>query len=77
METLIVESGSRSKMEALKAFLAALKMDFRVEPKRKKHASVEGMITNPETIRRIEEFEAGRVKTIPMTVEELKQQYGS
>lgn len=52
METLIVQPSSQSKLEALKAFLTALKIDFKTAEKEER-----GVISNPETIRRIEDYE--------------------
>lgn len=67
METIIVQPGSKKNLEALKAFLQALKMDFRVatEP-------APNVVTNPETLRRIEAYETGKSEPIQKTLEEIK-----
>lgn len=66
METIIIPPASRGKMEALKAFLTALKMDFKVVEQEA------AQITNPETIRRIEAYEQGVAKTEAHSLEEIK-----
>lgn len=67
METLIVRTGSRSKMEALKAFLAALKIDFRSEN------GEQALIKNPETLRRIALYENGGEVPQVHTISEIRQ----
>lgn len=67
METIIIPPASRGKMEALKAFLTALKMDFKVVEQKEA-----AQITNPETIRRIEAYEQGVAKTEAHSLEEIK-----
>lgn len=67
METLIVQPATRSKLEALKAFLAALKIDFKT--------AGEGdadEITNPETLRRIEAYEQGTIQPEAHSLKEVK-----
>lgn len=75
METLIVKPASRSKMEALKAFLTALKIDFKtVNGTETTTASKESKVSeadkpyNPEFVAKIkasqEDYEAGRYKAI-------------
>ncbi len=54
-------------MEALKAFLTALKMDFKVIDEQEI-----AEITNPETIRRIEMYEKGKSKAEAHSLEEIK-----
>ena len=75
METIIVTPASRSKMEALKAFLTALKIDFKAVNGNEVHALPEGNAVseadkpyNPEFVAKIkkgdEDYKAGRYKTI-------------
>ncbi len=63
METVIVQPGSKKNLEVLKAFLQALKMDFRVA-----HEAASNVVTNPETLRRIEAYETGKTKPIQKIV---------
>lgn len=67
METIIIPPAASEKMEALKAFLTALKMDFKVVAQQEA-----AEITNPETIRRIEAYERGVAKTEAHSLEEIK-----
>lgn len=60
-------------MEALKAFLTALKMSFKVVDTE----YIEGEITNPETIRRIEAYENGLTQPETHTLEEIKALIGA
>ena len=80
METIIIRKASRSKMEALYAFMQALKIDFASgakEPAAKTNKQEPAVISNPELIRRIEEYQQGKTEMIPMTVQELRERYGS
>ena len=68
MEKLLVLPSSRSKMEALKAFLTALNIDF----KPVSAADDAAAITDPELLRRIEDFEQGKTAPQPFPLEKLK-----
>ena len=57
-------------MEALLAFLKALHIPFEETSK------TEGVITNPELIRRIEDYEKGTATLITVSLEELKKMTG-
>lgn len=69
MEKLLVLPATRSKLEALKAFLAALKIDFKSIPTGEEAAAT---ITDPELIRRIEDYEQGKTVPQEFSLEELK-----
>ena len=75
METLIIKPATRSKMEALKAFLTALKMDFKTlkatdaGPSKTDDSTAEADTPyNPEFVAKIkkgdEDFKTGRFKAI-------------
>jgi len=73
METLIVKPGSRSKMEALKAFLTALKIDFKTVNGTDTVASDDKVAEadspyDPASVAKIkkgdEDYKAGRYKAI-------------
>jgi hypothetical protein len=80
METLIITPASRSKMEALKAFLTALKIDFKTVNGNEVHALPEGNAVseadkpyNPEFVAKIkasrEEIKQG--KGVKIKLEDL------
>ena len=68
MEKLLVLPSTRSKLEALKAFLAALKIEF-------KSVSVgddeTATITDSELLQRIADYEQGKTVPKPLSLEEI------
>lgn len=69
MNTIIIEHADQSTTDLFKQL--AEKLGLIVKTKKEKVEP--GLITNPELIRRIEEFEAGKTKPSEKTMEDLKQ----
>ncbi len=66
-QTLTVHA-SPDKMEALMAFLKALKIPFETE-----NAGQKGVIKDPELLRRIEDYENGKASLKTVSLEELQK----
>ena len=69
MNTIIIEHADQSTTDLFKQL--AEKLGLFVKTKKEKVEP--GLITNPELIRRIEEFEADKSKPSEKTMEDLKQ----
>lgn len=69
MNTIIIEHADQSTTDLLQQL--AKKLGLSVKTKKEKVEP--GVITNPELIRRIEEFEAGITKPSDKTIDDLKK----
>ena len=69
MEKRLVLPSTRSKLEALKAALAALKIEFTSVSTGDEETAT---ITDPELLRRIEDYEQGKTVPKPVSLEEIK-----
>ena len=66
METIIALPATQDKLDALKAVLKALKIDFRTG------GEAANVITNSDLMQRIEDYEMGRTVLAEHSLDEIK-----
>jgi|GEM_PF-1080194 len=69
MNTIIIEHADQSTTELLQRLAEQLGLSFKTKKERKEP----GVVTNPELLKTIADYESGRIKPIEINLEELKQ----
>jgi len=69
MNTIIIEHADKSTTELLKRLAERLGLSF----KTKKEQPESGIVTNPELLKTIADYESGKVQPIEVDLDELKQ----
>ncbi len=71
MNTIIIEHADQSTTELFRQLVDKLGLSMRT----KKEKAEPGVITNPELLKTIDEYESGKVKPIPVDKKVIKKSF--
>lgn len=72
MNTIIIEHADKSTTDLLKALAEKLGLSFKLKKEEKEN----GVITNPELLKRIKDYESGKVKPAELDMNAYLKSHG-